>query len=112
MNSFDVNVGDKTYKLFYNRDSVRKYEEIGGTLSDLQEKVFSVTDKLFFCGLQKFHPNISFAESTQISDEAIDEFGVSEVFEGLVEPFMEVFSAGGKSSSKGRKFLATPKKAV
>jgi hypothetical protein len=35
MNSFDVNVGEKTYKLFYDRASVRKFENIGGNVSDL-----------------------------------------------------------------------------
>jgi|GEM_PF-2150679 hypothetical protein len=35
MNSFDVNVGEKTYKLFYDRASVRKFESIGGNVSDL-----------------------------------------------------------------------------
>ena len=109
MNSFDVNVGEKTYKLFYDRASVRKFESIGGNVSDLQDKIYTSADKLFYCGLGKFHPNISYSEAAEISDKAIEEFGVDEIYSALVEPFMEVFTEGGKSA-KGKTFLVTPKK--
>lgn len=107
MTAFDINVGDKTYKMFFNRDSVRQYEEMGGQLTDMKEKMFITTDRLFYVGLRKFNPHISPAEATEISDKAVQEFGIESVYEPLVNAFMEVFTSGGNNSSTGKKFLAT-----
>jgi len=110
MNSFDVSIGDKTYKMFFDRRSARQFEEIGGNLSDMREKIFSSTDRLFYVGLRKFHPQISFAEAQELSDKAIDEYGIQEVYGALSDKFMEVFTQG-ENSSTGKSFLAAKKTA-
>lgn len=107
MTAFDVNVENKTYKMFFDRGSVRQYEEMGGQLTDMKEKMFSTTDRLFYVGLRRFHPNISPAEAAEISDKAIEEFGIESVYEALINPFMEVFTQGGSNASTGKKFLVS-----
>lgn len=105
MAAFDINVNNKTYKMFFDRASVRQFEEIGGNISDVKEKIFSTTDRLFYVGLRKFCPNISFAESQEISDKAIEEFGVDPVYGALLDPFMEVFTQAGNNTTTGKSFL-------
>ena len=105
MAAFDINVGDKTYKMFFDRASVRQFEEIGGNISDMKEKMFSTTDRLFYIGLRKFHPQISFAEAQELSNKALDEFGVESVYGALIEPFMSVFTQAGSNATTGKSFL-------
>lgn len=105
MASFDINVGDKKYTMFYDRDSIRQFENMDGKAADIQNKIVSTTDKLFYVGLRKFHSKISVAESQDICNKAIDEFGIDEVYAALVEAFSEVFTQGGNSSEKKRSFL-------
>lgn len=105
MAAFDISVGDKTYKMFFDRRSVRQFEEMGGNMSDMKEKIFSSTDRLFYVGLRKFHPAISFSEAQEIADKAIDDYGIEEVYGALSERFMEVFTQGGNSSATGKSFL-------
>ena len=107
MASFDILVSDKTYKMFFDRRSARQFEEIGGNLSDMKEKIFSSTDRLFYVGLRKFHPTISYAEAQELSDKAIEEYGVEEVYGALSERFMEVFTQG-ENSSGNKSFLVKP----
>lgn len=112
MASFDVMVGDNTYKMFFDRRSARQFEEIGGNMSDMKEKIFSSTDRLFYVGLHKFHPAISFGEAQELSDKAIDEYGIEEVYGTLSDKFMEVFTQGGNSSSTGKSFLTSKRQKV
>lgn len=107
MASFDISVNDKTYKMFFDRKSARQFEEIGGNMSDMKEKIFSSTDRLFYCGLRKFHPAISFGEAQEIADKAVEEYGVEEVYGALSDKFMEVFTQGGNSASTGKSFLVS-----
>lgn len=110
MTSFDIAIGDKTYKMFFDRRSARQFEEIGGNLSDMKEKIFSSTDRMFYVGLRKFHPTISFSEAQELSDKAIEEFGVGKVYGVLSDRFMEVFTQG-ENGSETKSFLATQAKA-
>lgn len=105
MNSFDVFVDGTTYKMFYDRASVRQFEEIGGNVSDMREKIYTTTDRLFYVGLHKFHPQISPAEAFEISDKAIQEYGVDAIYSALIEPFMAVFMQAGNSTSAGKSFI-------
>lgn len=105
MTAFDISVGDKTYKMFYDRASVRQFEEIGGNISDMKEKMFSTTDRLFYVGLRKFNSQISFAEAQEISDKAIQEYGIEKVYEPLIGSFMEVFTQAGSNATTGKNFL-------
>lgn len=108
MAAFDISVGDKTYKMFFDRRSARQFEEIGGNLSDMKEKIFSSTDRLFYVGLRKFHPTISFSEAQELSDKALEEHGIEEVYGVLSDRFMEVFTQG-ENSSPTKGFLVSTK---
>ena len=99
MASFDISVGNKTYKMVYTRSSIRQFEEIGGKISDMKEKLYSTTDRLFYVGMRKFHPNVSFMEAQELSDKAIEEYGIDNVYGALIERFMEVFTQGGENAS-------------
>lgn len=107
MAAFDVSVGGKSYKMFYDRASVRQFEEIGGNISDMKEKLFSTADRLFYVGLRKFHKGISFMESQQISDAAIEEYGIDTVFGGLLDKFMEVFTQGADNATAMKSFITS-----
>ena len=109
MAAFDISVGDKTYKMFYDRRSVRQFEEIGGNLSDMKEKIFGSTDRLFYVGLRKFHPAISVSEAFELSDKAIEAYGIEEVYGALSDAFMAVFTQGENSSETGKSFLVGKK---
>lgn len=101
MASFDVEVSGKKYTMEFTRNSIRLFENIGGTITDLKEKAYTSADKLFYVGLNKFHPNISIAEAQTISDNALEEYGLDNVYPELFEKFMEVFtSAGSKPAEK------------
>jgi len=100
MAAFDVLVDGKTYKMFFNRDSARRFEEIGGNTSDLKEKPYSTTSKLFYAGLLKYHPTISPAEAFEIADKALEEYGLDTVYSELLNRYLEVFTSAGSSSSK------------
>ena len=105
MASFDISVGDKTYKMEYTYDSIRKFEDNEGKLTDMREKIYTTTDKLFYVGLMKYHPNMSYAESAEIAKSAVQEFGVDEVYSALSEKFMMVFSQAGSGKTTGKTFL-------
>ncbi len=107
MAAFDVSVNGKIYKMFYNRDSIRQFEEIGGSITDMKEKLFSTTDRLFYVGLRKFHRNISFMEAQQISDKAIEEYGIDNVYSALVDKFMEVFTLGADNATTMKSFIVS-----
>ena len=107
MAAFDISVDGKTYKMFYDRASVRQFEEIGGNISDMKEKMFSTTDRLFYVGLQKFHPQISFSEAQELSDKSIQEFGINNVYAPLMESFMAVFTEAGSNATTGKSFLVS-----
>lgn len=113
MASFDVLVDGKTYKMFFDRASIRQFEEIGGKLTDMREKMYSTADKLMYVGMRKFHPQISPAEAFEISDKAIAEYGIESVYESLIGPFMEVFTQAGSNSTPGKSFIVgkSPSKA-
>lgn len=111
MAAFDISVGDKVYKMFFDRSSIRQFEELGGNISDMKEKMYTTTDRLFYVGLRKFHPQISFAEAVEVSNNAIEEYGIDTVYSPLIENFMEVFTRGGNSASTGKSFIVNKKKA-
>ena len=105
MAAFDVFVDGKTYKMFYDRASVRQFEEIGGNISDMKEKIYTSTDRLFYVGLRKYHPQISVAEAFELSDKAIEEYGVEPIYSALSEAFMAVFTQAGSNATTGKSFL-------
>lgn len=108
MASFLIEVKDKQYEMEFTRDSVRKFEQAGLTVYDLQGKIYSTTDTLFLLGLQAHNSGINPNLAKKICDEAIDEFGIEEVFETLLEPFMEVFTQAGIKPA-GKSLRITPK---
>ena len=113
MASFKVLVDDKEYTFEYVRDSVRQFESMGGNIQDMQSKIYTTIDLLFYCGLRKHHSEINFNLSKKISDKAIEEYGIEEIYPVLAEKFNEVFMGSGDMKNK-KSFLvselANPKK--
>ena len=113
MAEFKVLVDEKEYTLEYVRDSVRQFESMGGNMQDFQGKIYTTIDILFYCGLRKHHKDISFNLSKKISDKAIEEYGIDEIYPVLIEKFTEVFMGEGNGEKK-KGFLiqevAKPKK--
>lgn len=113
MAEFKVLVDDKEYTMEYVRDSVRQFESMGGNMQDAQNKIYTTVDILFYCGLRKHHKEISLNLSKKISDKAIEEYGINEIYPVLLEKFTEVFMSEGLNENK-KSFLisetAKPKK--
>lgn len=100
MAEFKVLVDEKEYTLEYVRDSVRQFESMGGSMQDIQNKLYTSVDLLFYCGLKKHHKEISPNLSKKISDKAIEEYGIEEVYSILVEKFSSVYMGEGNKEKK------------
>jgi len=113
MTTFDIKIGDKKYKISYDRNAARAFEKIGGTMTILKEKFFTATDMLMFVGLSKYHPTISLNEAMELSDKAIDEHGINTVYSTLAEAYMSVFTQGGSNATEKKTgFIVESPKAV
>jgi len=108
MSSFNIQVGENQYEVEFTRDSVRKFEAMGGSIASASEKIQSTTDSLFYLGLITHNPIINPNLAQKICDRAIDEYGLMEVYETLVEPFTEVFMQAGNKPA-GKTLRVTPK---
>ena len=100
MAEFKVLIDEKEYTLEYVRDSVRQFEAMGGNMQDIQNKVYTSVDLLFYCGLRKHHKEISPNLSKKISDKAIEEYGIEKVYPVLVEKFSSVYMGEGNKENK------------
>ena len=105
MAEFKISINDKEYIMEYTRDSVRQFEAIGGSISGMQDKIFTSIDGLIYVGLMKHHSGINYNLAKKISDSAIEEYGAGEIYPGLAEKFTEVFMKEGSTSNKKKKFL-------
>lgn len=90
----------------YTRDSVRQFEAIVGSISGMQDKIFTSIDGLIYVGLMKHHPGMNYNLAKKISDSAIEEYGASEIYPVLAEKFTEVFMKEGSVSDKRKTFLS------
>lgn len=108
MAAFNIQVGDNQYEMEFTRDSVRKFEQMGLSLTDVQGKIYSTADALFTLGLQTHNPSINPNLARKICDAAITEFGIEEVYETVIEPFMEVFTQAGNKPA-GKSLRTSPK---
>lgn len=106
MAEFKVLVDDKEYTLEYVRDSVRQFEAMGGSMRDMQSKIYTTVDILFYCGLRKHHKEIGVNLSKKISDRAIEEYGIDEVYPILMDKFSEVYIGEENKDSK-KSFLVS-----
>lgn len=101
MASFRISVGEGIYEIEFNRDSVRTFESLGGSITTMRDKMFNSTDLLFYVGLTMHNPDMNPNLAKKISDAAISQYGIIEAFETLADPFAEVFmSAGEKPAGK------------
>lgn len=107
MSEFKVSVGDNEYTLEYTRDSVRQFEALGGSIQSMQEKIFTSIDNLFYVGLMKHHKGISYSLAKKIADEAVDEWGVSNIYPVLAERFTEILTHEGNISGDKKSFLVS-----
>lgn len=104
MAEFRISVNDKEYIMEYTRDSVRQFEAIGGSVSGMQDKIFTSIDGLIYVGLMKHQPGMNYNLAKKISDAAIEEYGATEIYPILAEKFTEVFMQEG-SQGKKKSFL-------
>lgn len=109
MASFMIEVDGNQYEMEFTRDSVRLFENLGGSVSELRSKMFNSIDLLFYTGLHIHNPDVNPNLAKKISDTAIEEFGIEEVFETVSEPFAEVFMLAGKKPA-GKSLRLVPKK--
>lgn len=107
MAEFRISIGDKEYVMEYTRDSVRQFEAIGGSISGMQDKIFTSIDGLIYVGLMKHHAGISYNLAKKISDQAIEEYGAQEIYPVLAEKFTEVFMQEGIRPGKKKTFLVS-----
>lgn len=110
MSEFRISVNDKEYIMEYTRDSVRQFEGVGGSISGMQDKIFTSIDALIYVGLMKHQPGISYNLAKKISDSAIEEYGAMKIYPILAEKFTEVFMQEGNPQSKKKSFLVTEMK--
>ncbi|WP_444659392.1 hypothetical protein ACRQV7_02990 [Caproiciproducens sp. R2] len=108
MSSFNIQVGENQYEIEFTRDSVRKFEAMGGSINNAREKIQTSTDVLFYLGLITHNPTINPNLAQKICDKAIDEYGLGEVYSTLIDPFTEVFMQAGKKPA-GKTLRVTPK---
>lgn len=110
MSSFNIEVGGTQYEMEFTRDSVRKFESMGGSLGTVRDKIQTTTDSLFYLGLithdSTMNPNLA----QKICDKALDENGLMDVYSTLIEPFMEVFTQAGNKPA-GKTLRVVPKAA-
>ena len=113
MSKFEINIGEKTYEMEFTRDSARKFEELGGSIKNIQEQLYLTVDRLMFVGLITHNKNITQNLSQKITDEAIDEYGVTEIFSALSEQFVNAImpneEAAGENPTTKKPFIV-PKK--
>ena len=107
MAEFKVLIDDKEYTLEYTRDSVRQFEALGGSIQSMQEKIFTSIDNLFYVGLLKHHKGISYSLAKKIADEAVYEWGVSNIYPVLAERFTEILTHEGNISGDKKSFLVS-----
>lgn len=100
MASFNIEVDGKEYEIEFTRDSVRKFEQAGGTLQNLRTQIQTTVDRLFVIGIMTDNSLINPNLAAKILEKALDEYGLAEVYATLVDPFMEVFTQGGQDVKK------------
>lgn len=99
---FILSISDDDYTFEFTRDSIRLYEQAGGSMSDMREKMMTSIDCMVFAGLAKHH-RVSLALAKSIADKAVDEYGLAEFFYAIADKFLSVFTNG---------VVETPKKVV
>ena len=72
----------------------------------MQGKIFTSIDGLFYVGLMKHQPGISYNLAKKLSDAAIKEYGSSEIYPVLAEKFTEVVMKE-RSSGQKKSFLVS-----
>ena len=105
MAEFRISVNEKEYIMEYTRDSVRQFKTIGGSISGMQDKIFTSIDGLIYVELIKHQLGINYNLAKKISDAAIEEYGAGEIYPVLADKFTEVFMQDGSQQGKKKSFL-------
>lgn len=101
MASFKIDVDGTLYNMEFTRDSVRKFEQSGGSLEGIKSQLQLTTDRLFTIGIMAPAENLMNANlAAKVLEKALDEYGLDEVYSTVVEPFLEVFTQAGKQTGK------------
>ena len=66
MKTIAINYEGKQYKLEYTREAVKQFENMGYSLNDLSQRVYTVRIPLVFCGLKANHPTMSVKKAEEI----------------------------------------------
>lgn len=114
MSVFYLSVGDKEYEMEYTRDSARKFEAIGYSITEMGKKIFTSIDGLVFVGLLEHNPGMNSNLAKKIVDSALEEYELADLYTSLSEKFAEVFTGAGTTAKKKKelKLTAAPKSKV
>ena len=66
MKSITINYEGKQFKVEFTREAVKSFENMGYSLGDLSQKVYTVRTPLLFCGLKTNHPTITLKKAEDI----------------------------------------------
>lgn len=103
MSVFYLPVGDKEYKMEFTRDSVRQFEAAGYSVAKMSEKIYTSIDGLMYVGLMGSTPGMNPGLAKKITDSALSEYDVFDLYTALTEEFAKVFMNGDDKPRKKKK---------
>lgn len=107
METMIIEIKEKEYKLGYkSREGVKKAEELGLNLSELEAKPLSTTDKLFYTALLANHSDITENEASELIQEYINEGGdIGEVNAFLIKQIVGLQQSPNTKKKKKAKII-------
>lgn len=88
----NIEISETLYTLEFNRRALVKMEEKGFAIKDVEVKIFTSIEFLFWGALLKHHNGITLQRSNQLLDEVLKEYDVVEVLQTLQELLNEVLN--------------------
>lgn len=87
----NLQVEEKTYTIEYTRHSLTQMERNGFSLTQLQDKIVTSLELMFWGGLLKNHKGITLQQSNKLLDYVLDKYRTDELFLSLNTLINEVF---------------------
>lgn len=100
MSYIDIEMGEKTLKLEYDRNAIIKMEEMGYNSIDPSSKLLTNYEIMVYGGLLKHQPDTKWKEAIEFSKFLAEEYGIGDVVKELSPMINEVFHVEGKSGKK------------
>lgn len=101
----EIEIDEKNYKLgFPSRDDIKKAENLGLRLFEIEEKPINVTDKLFYTALLSKQATITEEEAIKLLNKYIEEGGdIGEINNFLIKQYTAFQqSPNGKKIKKAK----------